>query len=147
MNPNVKPSQRVTLLGVIDADAYAASTVTTAWVDASKYESLLGFVAVGDFVTNGVLDAKLEQATDGSGTGAKDVTGKAMTQMTQAGTDSNKQAFINCLAEELDVNGGFRFVRLSCTLTTAGADLAAYLFGMDARYTPAHAASVDEVVG
>ena len=147
MNPNVKPSQRVTLLGVIDADAYAAGAVSTGYVDVSLYESLLAFVTVGDFVATGLLDAKLEQATSGAGAGLKDVPGKAITQLTQAGTDSNKQAFINLKSEDLDVEGGFRYVRLTMTLTTAGADAAGYLFGMDARYKPTHATTVDEVIG
>lgn len=147
MNPNVKPSQRATLLGVIDPDAYAAGAQSTGWVDVSLYESLLAFISVGDFVATGLLDAKLEQATSGAGAGAKDVTGKAITQLTQAGTDSNKQAFINLKSEDLDVEGGFRFARLTMTLTTAGADAAGYLFGFDARYKPTHAATVDEVIG
>lgn len=147
MNPNIKPSARLALLGVIDPDAYTAAAYSTAWVDMSLYESLMALIAAGDLVSTALLDAKLEQATTSGGAGVKDIAGKAITQLTQAGTDSNKQAFINCKSEDLDVNGGFRWARLTMTLTDAGGDLAGFLFGFDGRYTPTHAASVDEVVG
>lgn len=147
-NPNLKPSDRVTLLGVIDPDANSTGALSTGWVNAGQYESLMAVVVVGDIVSTGTVDAKLEQATSSGGAGAKDVTGKAITQLTQAGTDSNKQAFINCQSEDLDVAGGFAFVRLTMTGGTAGADSAAFLFGMDARFAPGtHATTVDEVIG
>ena len=146
-NPNVKPSARLSLLGVIDPDAYNAAAYSTGWIDAGLYEGLLAMVAVGDMQANSTVDAKLEQATSAAGAGAKDVSGKAITQLTQAGTDDNKQALINMKSEDLDTNNGFHFVRLTVTVAVAASDMGAVLFGSDARYTPTHAATVDEVVG
>lgn len=148
-NPNVKPSDRFRLMGVVDPDAYASgSSYSTGWVDASLFESLMALIAAGDFVATGKLDGKLEQADTSGGGNAKDVTGKAITQLTDAGTDDNKQAIINCKSEDLDVAGGFRWVRLTLTVTTAGVDAAGFLFGVDARYPPAtDATTVDEIVG
>lgn len=147
---NLKPSQRAGVVGVIDPDAYAAGTVTTSWIAASAFASFLAIVQAGDLGTSATLDAKLEQASDGSGTGAKDITGKAITQLTQAGTDSNKQALINLRPEELDLANGFTHFRLSMTVATAACDAGAIVLGFDARFGPANErdlASVDEIVG
>lgn len=150
MQSNLNPSARASVVGVIDPDAYAAGTYTTAWIDMQDWYSLLAVLSVGDFVATGVLNAKFQQATDSGGAGAKDVAGSAITALTQAGTDDNKQALINLHSSDLDYNGGFRFVRLSSTLSTAGADFGAVVLGMSPRYgepTDSDAATVDEVAG
>lgn len=141
-------SEQVAVAGVIDPDANAAGTLTTGWISIADYGALLAVVMAGDLGTSATVDAKFQQAQDASGTGAKDVTGKAITQMTQAGTDkSNKQALINLRAEELDRTNGFTHARLSMTTATATSDSAAIVLGMRARYSPvAQAASVDETV-
>jgi len=146
-NPNVKPSDRAVLAGVIDPDAYAAATYTSGWVSLVTYYSIMAILTVGDIVATGTVDAKLQQATDSGGTGAKDVSGSDITQLTAAGTDSNKQVIINCTADDLDVANSFTHVRLSVTLGTAGADMGAVVLGHDARSQPAtDLSTVDEVV-
>lgn len=148
-NPNILPSEQLAVLEVIDADAYTANTYTTGWIDMSTVEAILACIAVGDLGTNATVDAKLEQATDSGGSGAKDITGKAITQLTDAGSDSNKQALINCRANELDVNNNFTHARLSVTVAVATSDAAAFVLGMYPRYGYAdglNAASVDETV-
>lgn len=145
----LRPSDRFHLVGVIDPDANAAGTLLTVWVNAALYESFMAFISAGDLGSSATLDAKLRQATDSSGTGAKDITGKSITQLTQAGTDkSNKQAFINLESEDLDTNNGFTWVALSMTGATATSDYAGYLFGFNSRYQDAaHISSVIEEVG
>lgn len=146
-NPNTLPSNRAVLAGVIDPDAATAATYTTGWISMADFGSIQAVIMAGTLGTSATLDAKLEQASDGSGTGAKDITGKAITQLTQGGTDSDKQAIINCRAEELDVDNSFTHVRLSVTVGTATSDVAAFVLGHDARYAPADDIStVDEVV-
>src|SRR5690606_40992443 len=120
-NPNILPSDRAVIVGVIDPDAYATSTVATGWIDMAKYKSLMAVVMAGDLGASATLDAKLRQATDSSGTGAKDITGKAITQI----TDSNKQAVINCRDDELDQENGFTHVALSMTIAEATSDAGA----------------------
>lgn len=147
-NPNVLPSNRGVLAGVIDPDATAAGTVTTGWVSMATYQSIQAIALAGTLGASATFDAKLEQATDSSGTGAKDISGKAITQLTQAGTDeSDKQGIINCRGDELDIAGGFDHVRLSVTVATATSDACGLILGYDAYYQPAtDAASVAEVV-
>lgn len=145
-NENVKPSDRATLVGVIDPDVSPAATYTTGWIDMALWGSLMGVIFAGTLGTNATVDGKFEQATSAAGAGAKDVTGKAITQLTQAGTDSDKQAILNLQGEDLDVPGGFRWARLSVTVAVATSDLGAAVFGFDSRYAPADASTVDEVV-
>lgn len=147
MNLNVLPSDRARLVGVIDPDAYAASTVTTGWIEAKDYASFLAVVSAGDLGASATLDAKLEQAQDSGGTGAKNITGKSIAQLTQAGTDSNKQALINLRPEELDTDNKFTHFRLSMTVAVATSDAGGFVLGFDARYEPgADLAAVDEIV-
>lgn len=149
MSDNLKPSQRVALVGIIDPDAYSASTVTTGWIAAKDAASFLALVSAGDLGSSATVDAKLEQASDSSGTGAKDISGKAITQLTKAGTDDNKQAVINLRAAELDIANGFTHFRLSMTIGTAACDASGHVFALDGRYGPANTfdlTTVDEVV-
>ncbi len=149
MTPNLKPSDRFAVVGAIDPDAYSASTQTTGWIAAKNYHSFLAVVMAGTLGSSATLDAKIEQATDSSGTGAKDVTGLAITQLTQAGTDSDKQALINISQEDLDFANSFTHFRLSMTIGTAASDAGGIVFGLDPRYGPAtanDASTVDEIV-
>lgn len=149
MDINALPSERAGLVGAIDPDAYGTGTETTGWIDAKDFFTFLALVSVGTLGSSATVDAKLEQAKDSSGTDAKDISGKSITQLTQAGTDSDKQALINLRQEELDVQNGFTHFRLSITVGTAASDAAGFVFGMDPRLGTAadnDASSVDEIV-
>ena len=146
---NIRASDRAAVVGVIDPDANTAGTLTTGWINMANWGRIMATVMAGDLGASATLDAKLEQAQDGAGTGAKDITGKAITQLTQAGTDSNKQAIINCHREELDLANNFTHVRLSHTVAVATSDSGAIVQGFDPRYNTAadnDAATVDEIV-
>jgi hypothetical protein len=149
MNSNLKPSDAVAVVGAIDPDAYSASTQTTGWISMADWIAVCAIVMAGALGSSATVDAKFEQATDSSGTGAKDVTGKAITQLTQVGTDSDKQALINLFADDLDINNGFTHVRLSMTVGTAASDAGAVVLGLYPRQGSAadnDAATVDEIV-
>lgn len=146
-NPNLLASQKAVLAGVVDPDALTAATHDSGWIDMALFEQIQAIIAVGTLGTNATVDAKLQQATDAAGAGAKDIAGKAITQLTQAGADSDKQAIINCRSEELDVNNSFTHVRLRITVAVATSDGGAVVLGHAARYQVADdLASVAEVV-
>ena len=130
---NQKISETLAVLATLDPASQAASTVTTGWVDASTYLALMAEIQTGVLGASATVDAKLQQATDNSGTGVKDITGKAITQIVKVSGD-NKQALINMKASDLDTEGGFRFVRLSLTVGTAASLVSATLYGGIARY-------------
>lgn len=149
MNSNLKPSAAVAVVGAIDPDANTAATYTTGWVNLDRFGALMAIVMAGTLGTSATIDAKFEQATSGGGAGAKDVADTAITQLTQAGTDSDKQAVINLFADQLDINNGFTHARLSVTVGTATSDAAAVLLGLYPRNGAASAsdaATVDEIV-
>jgi hypothetical protein len=133
MQGNLNPSARVAIAGIIAPQQAAAGTVTSAWIDMRTFFEVLATLNVGVIGAGGTIDAKIEQATDAAGTGAKAVAGLAITQLVKAGGD-NRQVAINLRQEDMDKNGGFRFVRLSATVGVAATFLSAMLIGFDARY-------------
>jgi hypothetical protein len=149
MNPNLKPSQRAGIVGVIDPQS-SSTAKTSGWIDAAKFNNFLAIIQVGVLGASATVDAKIQQATDSSGTGAKDITGKLITQLTKAGTDDSKQVEINLKQDDLDVTNSFNYFQLSVTPATAASLISAVVLGFDARYGPASdfdATTVDEIVG
>jgi len=146
---NVKPSDRAKYVGKIDPDAHAAGAVSSAWINAANAHNYLATVQTGVLGTDATIDAKLEQATTSGGAGAKDITGKAITQLTDIDSpnDASKVAQINLATEELDVEGGFDFFRLTVTVAVATSDVSALVQQFDRRYQPgADSSDVAEVV-
>ena len=132
---NQKISESLAVLATLDPASQAAATVTTGWVDAGQYFALMAVIKVGAFGASATVDAKLQQATDASGTGAKDITGKSIAQLLAAG-GNNRQAIINAKGADMDVEGGFRYARLSVTVGAAATLLDATLFGCYPRMVP-----------
>jgi hypothetical protein len=148
MNPNVKLSEKVAILATLDPASVAAGTVLTAWVPLANVGQLTALIQTGVLGASATVDAKLRQATDASGTNAKDITGKAIAQIVKA-TGDNVQALVEMRAEDLDVNNGFGFVALSVTVGTAASQLSAALIGSVTRYLPAsqfNQAAVKQIV-
>lgn len=139
MFPNAKGSELFAVLATIDPASLAVGTVTTAWIPVTNFHALVADVHSGVLGASATLDAKLQQALDGSGTSAKDITGKAITQLTQAGGGSSRQALINVKPEELDTVNGFGYVRLSMTVGVAASLASAQLLGVNPRYATADA--------
>lgn len=144
----LKPSQAVAIVGAIDPQS-ASTAKSTSWIDATTFLQYLAVIAVGALGAAATVDAKLEQATSDAGAGAKDVTGKAITQLTKAGSDDNKQAEINLKQTDLDFANGFKFFRLTVTPATAACLISGSVLGVDPRYGNASdndASTVDEIV-
>lgn len=139
MFPNAKGSELFAVLATIDPASLAVGTVTTGWISVANFHALVASIETGALGTSATLDAKLQQALDSSGTSAKDITGKAITQLTQAGGGSAKQVLINVKPEELDTVNGFGFVRLSITVGVAASLAGAQVLGVNPRYATADA--------
>ena len=149
MFPNAKGSELFAVLATIDPASLAVGTVTTGWLSVANFHALVASIETGALGTSATLDAKLQQALDSSGTSAKDITGKAITQLTQAGGGSAKQVLINVKPEELDTVNGFGFVRLSITVGVAASLAGAQVLGVNPRYATADAfnqAAVAQIV-
>lgn len=135
---NLNPSDRAGIAAVINPAQVAPGTVTTPWVDARTFFALLAIISTGVLGAGATIDAIVEQATSDAGAGAKAVAGSAIGQIAKA-TGDNKQVAINVRPEDLDKNGGFKFVRLSITVGGAASFLSAMLVGFDPRYGAAGA--------
>jgi hypothetical protein len=136
MQPSLKFSDQVAVLSTIDPASTAAGTVLTAWVPMAKWHSLAAILQTGALGASATVDAKLRQATDASGTSAKDITGKAITQLVKASND-NDQVILQCTGEDLDVANSFTHVALSVTVGTAASLISAVVLGLNGRYGPA----------
>ena len=145
MFTNSKASEMLAILATIDPASQSAGSATTGWVSVANHHGLLAVVQTGVLGTLATVDAKLQQATDSSGAGAKDVSGKAITQIVKA-TGDNKQALINVKPEELDTVNGFGFVRVTVTVGVAASITGVQLLGVNPRYAPADAGNQAAVV-
>ena len=145
MFTNSKASEMLAILATIDPASQSAGTATTGWVSVANHHGLLAVVQPGVLGTLATVDAKFQQATDRSGAGAKDVAGRAITQIVKA-TGDNKQALINLKPEELDTLNGFGFVRVAVTVGVAASITGAQLLGVNPRFAPADAANQAAVV-
>lgn len=143
MHVNQKASESLAMLASIDPVS-TSTTVTSGWVSVANLHQLLAVITTGVLGASATVDAKLQQATDNSGTGAKDITGKAITQIVKASGD-NKTALINARAADLDTNGGFGFVQLSITVGTAASLVTGQLYATT-RYEDAATLNPTRVV-
>lgn len=138
MYPNAKASETVAVLATIDPVSQGAGSVATGWIPVANFHNFLAAIETGILGTAATVDAKIQQAKDSSGTSAKDITGKAITQIVKASGDT-KQALINFRGEDLDNANGFAFVALSITVGTAASLVSAQLYGFTPRYATADA--------
>ena len=145
MFTNSKASEMLAILATVDPASQSAGTATTGWVSVANHHGLLAVVQTGVLGTLATVDAKLQQATDSTGAGAKDVAGRAITQIVKA-TGDNKQALINLKPEELDTLNGFGFVRVALTVGVAASITGAQLLGVNPRFAPADSGNQAAVV-
>lgn len=128
----------------INPASYAAEQ-NTARVDMSLYQRAVVHVMVGAIAGGANVTCKIEQHNAASGGTTKDVTGKAITTLTQAGSDSNKIVAIELRSEELDISNDFHWI--SVEIIPSGATLlGVQVFAGVASYEPVSTANYDEVV-
>lgn len=146
---NVKASEQVAILAGIAPASQAIGSAVTGWISAANFQKFLAAVHTGVLGAAATVDANIQQAQDGAGTGAKAIAGAAITTLSGAG-GASVQAEINLDAQQLDVEGGFGFIQLTVAVGVAASQTSATLFGFNPRYAPAsayNAASVVQVVG
>lgn len=125
----------ISVQGAIDPQSVSASyTVSSDWVDMSKFHQALFILMAGTIDT--LVDFKLVEAKDIIGTGSQDLTGKAIVQAPI--TDDNKQYGISVCEESLTKNSGYRYVR-GVLSTGAGTSsiLAVVALGVGPKQLPA----------
>ncbi len=136
MFPNQKISEQLAVVATIDPVSQAAGTISTGWISAANFERYQATIQTGLMGAGATVDAKIQQATSAAGAGAKDVAGKAITQIVKA-TGDNKQAIIGLRASELDVNNGFAFFNVTVTVGVAASLIAARVDAGVSKNSPA----------
>ncbi|MFA6271019.1 MAG: hypothetical protein WC657_07495 [Candidatus Paceibacterota bacterium] len=147
-------SDRLAVVSVIDPADRASGTTLGDMIDMSVHQEIMFVVMVGNIQKPNTIDFKVTECATTGGTYVP-ISGKSITQLTQAGTDHNKQAIINVKSD--DLTDGYRYVkgRLyvagvtgtgnngQCVLTLAGKSRYS-----TAAYTTVYGdlASVDEIV-
>lgn len=149
MFPNALASEQAAVVGIIDPDAYAANTYKTGAIDMSKWEEVMFVAQVGDMGSSATVDIDIYEYTDASDGGANKLTTKSATQLTQAGADDNKQVVINVRREDLNIDGGLRYLKAWAIIGTQAVDFGLVAIGMVPRNAPASdndLSTVDEIV-
>lgn len=116
------------IIGTIDPQSVAATSKQSAWIDVAKYPRLAAIVMVG--ARDGNITAKIEEATDSSGTGAQDL--KTLTVIAAA----SKQAIVSAHHEELTLSTGYSHIRMDITTTGTANLISGLVLGGNARFKP-----------
>jgi hypothetical protein len=145
MDTNIKLTEKLAVLATLDPASVAAGTVVSGWVKAADFHNIMALIQTGTLGASATVDAKLRQATDSSGTSAKDVANAAITQIVKASGD-NKQAMIEIRTDELDSANGFGYVALSLTVGTASSVVGAAVIGGNPRVAPCNGLNQTAVV-
>lgn len=89
--------------------AARTANATGSWVHVGNAISAVVVIDIGAVSgTSPTLDIKLQQATTNTGTGAKDITGATLPQITASG--ANKQFAIEINPDVLDSANGYQFI-------------------------------------
>ena len=145
---NSRFSERNAILATINPASQGVGTANSGWIPVALFHQIVALISIGAFGASATVDAKFQQATNGSGAGAKDITGKALTQLLAAG-GNNRQAMIEIRPDDLDTNAGYTHVQFSITVGTAATLIQAFIVGSLPRFQTAadrNAASVAQIV-
>jgi len=146
MNVEMNLSEQLAVCATIDPEAQTASAVNTDVIDMQKFDRVLFIVSVGEMTTNGTVDfaVKSDSASGGSYATAE----ASITQLTEAGGDSDKQVLVEVRAIDVAANGN-RYIRGTLTTATAASDVSVVAIGTPRFGSPVTSidlASVDEIV-
>ena len=139
-------SEIYNLLSVEYPDSFGAGTTNSTYVSMANYHRAVLVLLVGDIQAGGTVACAIRQATNTNGGSAKAITGKSITQLTQAGGDGDDPICIELRTEELDVTGGFDCISVRVVVAGAAAEIGWALFGRTPRFAPVGTTSWTEVV-
>lgn len=138
-----KITEALAVVACIDPDAYGTGAQTSDWIDMSKFERVAFIVQAGTLGSSATLDFKVQQSKASNGSSPVDISGKAITQL----TDSDKQAVVSVEASEL--SDGYRYIAGLMTVGVASSDAGVVAVAMNPNYGPVSdydLASVAELV-
>jgi len=128
------------------ADSFGISTRNSTWMLMENYHRGVLQLIVGEMAQGATLDVLLRQATSAAGAGAKAITGKAITQLTQAGGDGDDYITIDLQTEQMDCANNFDYVGVRCIIAGAAVEYAYVFNAYEARYKPVVQTNYTEAV-
>lgn len=126
-------SEKNQTLAVVYPASYTTAQ-TTARVKCDGHTHYVARMIVGAVAASGTLDFKLQQHNAASSGTTKDITGKAITQLTAS--DADKVRVIELDVPELDTNNGFLWISAVATPATAASILSVEIIGTDPKSAP-----------
>lgn len=141
-------TEGLAIVATIDPDAYGTGAQNSDVIDMLYWKEIVVTVMAGALGSSATLDCVVNGDTASGGAYATLITGKSITQLTEAGTDSDKQAVIRVTDEEVAAQG-LRYVRVTATLGAATSDYGVLVQAVPKSYGPAFEydlASVDEII-
>lgn len=134
--------------GVIYPVDRQSGTYTTGWLDMRDHQRAVFLVVVGAITATGTVDFYLEQATSAAGADATAIFPRAgtisITQLTDA--DGDDLLAVEVRTEQMDVSGGFRYLRGVLTIANAGAVTAVIPLRTVANFPPVPTTGWTEIV-
>jgi len=150
MPQNIRLTECIGVVATIDPDVHTAAAYICDEIDMNKWNRVMFIVAAGTLGSSATLDFIVKGgASTNAGSHATAVTGKSITQVTQAGTDgSDKQYIVEVSAEECAAQG-LNFIEGTMTVGTATSDAGMVAIGWREDYsdvTSQDLASVTEII-
>ena len=141
-------SESLAVVGVINPEdlAFSVGDYNTGAIEMDRYNQIVAIFSVGTMAATSKATFRLTQSETSGGTYTA-ITGKTAVQLTQAGTDSDKQVVINLDASEVGTTKPF--VKAHLLIETADTLGSVIVLAGDARYGPASdfdLSSVDEII-
>lgn len=146
MSGIIPMSERFAVVATVDPDAYGTGDQTTDVIDMAKFRQVMFVVMAGDLGSSATLDFLVKGDTASNGSFTTTITGKTITQLTQAGTDSDKQVVVNITSEAVMAQG-YRYIRGTMSVGTAASDCGVIALAELSQYSDAadnDLATVDE---
>ena len=130
-----RPSEVMVPLAVMHADSYSG-VQDSGYVSLALYHRAWIVLDVGDMAVGATLDIDVEEATTTAGIDGKNITGKSITQLTQAGGDGDDLICISIRTEELDVANMFDCINVEVTGAGAATEYSLIIYGCEPRFPP-----------
>lgn len=142
-------SEKLAVIGKLDPASQSTSEKLTDAIPIKNHRRFLFIVQVGALGSSGTVDFVVKGATS-SGGSYTTISGTAITQLTQAGSDDNKIVLVEVSAEAIGNLGlGYTHIKGSLTPGTAASIANIIVLAEVPRYTPAadfDLSAVDEIV-
>jgi hypothetical protein len=146
-----KPSEYLPIIATVDPQVATTQTLNSDAFDMQKYRAVMAIVQAGTFVTAGTIDATMSAGATSTGAWTT-ITGTGITQLTEVGSDDNKQVVINLTQADVSSTAK-RWARLNLTIGGSSGPGSAVVLGIRGRFAEAFTtisygdlSSVDEIV-